>query len=291
MSKFTDIWDATYEGIPLNSEQESLGAGRIRSIKTDIRVRMQQDHSWAGDDNDGYHNSVTLLGQASAPNPSPANGGPAGSLVCLSVNGNLELYFKDSSGRLVQLTAAGALNLAVASPGDVKATFASTADPGWVFARGQAQSTTDPVYAALFAAIGYIGGGSGGTFIIPDLRSRTIFGLDPGNATGRLTNPTLNGGGINAGALGQVGGAQEHTLDTNELTTHSHPVIDNGHGHTYHNVTVTTGNGSGGNPQPGDAGNASTSIDGTGISLGATGGTVPFNIVPPGIVANWEIKL
>lgn len=55
----------------------------------------------------------------------------------------------------------------------------AVAPPGWAFCRGQPVSTTDPVYEALFAVIGYSFGGAGGTFNLPDRRDR--FGLGAGS--------------------------------------------------------------------------------------------------------------
>lgn len=291
MSKFTETWDATYEALPLNSEQESQGADRIRSLKTAVHQRLGQDHSWNGDDNDGYHNGVTLLPQAGDPSPTPANAGNWGALYTKGVNGIIELFYKNIEGTVIQLTSNGAINLNVASSGDVKATAASVAPAGWVFANGQSLDKTQAANAALFAAIGYTYGGSGNNFSVPDLRGRTIFGLDPGNATGRMSNPTLNGGGINAATLGATGGTQSHVLDTNELTTHSHGVIETPHSHNFLQFDAAA---AGSYRQDGTTGSnftTGTSADSTGISLAATGGTAPFNITPPGIILNWLIKL
>ena len=47
---------------------------------------------------------------------------------------------------------------------------------GWLWCNGQSVDGTNPLYATLFALIGIYYGGSGTTFNVPDLRSRTIFG-------------------------------------------------------------------------------------------------------------------
>ncbi len=53
-----------------------------------------------------------------------------------------------------------------------------TAPNGYLECNGQSVSTT--TYAELFAAIGYLYGGSGATFILPDLRGEFIRGADNG---------------------------------------------------------------------------------------------------------------
>lgn len=292
MSKFTDTWDATYESLPLNSEQESLGAGRIRSLKSDIHQRLAQDHSWNGDDNDGYHNGVTLLPQAGNPSPSPANAGNWGALFTKGVNGIIELFYANIEGNIVQLTSNGAINIDAGSPGDVKASFASVAPAGWVFANGQLLDGTQPANAALWAVVGTTYGGTGqSSFAVPDLRGRTIFGLDPGNATGRLTNAASGGQGISAATLGATGGEQAHVQSAGEIGVHAHGVNDPGHAH---NVVQFDPNAAGSYRQDGTTGGNFTSGTGvatTGIGIQNAGGSAPMNVTPPGIVANWLIKL
>lgn len=95
--------------------------------------------------------------------------------------------------------------------------FAGTTEPsGWLFCFGQSLSTT--TYAALFSAIGYAYGGSGGSFNLPDLRGRVVAGKDNmgGTAASRLTSP------VAGSTLGAAGGAQSHTLSTAEMPSHTH---------------------------------------------------------------------
>ncbi len=84
-------------------------------------------------------------------------------------------------------TAVGAL---VTIPSGMLAPFAGTSAPtGWFLCYGQAVSRT--TYAALFTAIGttYGTGDGTSTFNLPDLRGRTIAGVDDmgGSAASRLT--------------------------------------------------------------------------------------------------------
>lgn len=94
--------------------------------------------------------------------------------------------------------------------------FASPAVPdGWLPCDGRSLSRT--AYAALFYRIGgfYGGDDAAGTFNLPDLRGRTIFGVDAG--VGRLT-----GGGGLAGGLAASGGSETVALTEAQLAAHSH---------------------------------------------------------------------
>jgi microcystin-dependent protein len=96
-------------------------------------------------------------------------------------------------------------------PGDIKPTFSTIGQSGWLFAEGQSLSTVD--YSALFGAIGYTYGGSGLVFNLPDLRGRVLMSISPS----RL--------------LGSAGGTETTTLGVSELPTHGHGVADSGHSH------------------------------------------------------------
>jgi microcystin-dependent protein len=94
--------------------------------------------------------------------------------------------------------------------------FASPSIPsGWLACDGSAVSRA--AYAALFLRIGgYYGNGDGSTtFNLPDLRGRTLFGVDAG--AGRLT-----GSGGLGGGLASTGGAEVVALSEAQLASHSH---------------------------------------------------------------------
>lgn len=78
---------------------------------------------------------------------------------------------------------------------------------GWLLCNGQAVSRTG-VYAPLFAAYGTrFGAGDGSTtFNVPDIRGRTIIGVD-------ASHP-----------MGWTGGAETHTLVLAETPAHQHQV-------------------------------------------------------------------
>lgn len=100
--------------------------------------------------------------------------------------------------------------------------YAGATEPsGWLFCYGQAISRT--TYADLFAAISttYGVGDGSTTFNVPDLRGRVVAGQDDmgGTSANRLTGLS---GGINGDVLGEVGGAEAHTLTTAQMPSHSH---------------------------------------------------------------------
>lgn len=83
--------------------------------------------------------------------------------------------------------------------------FAGTSVPsGWVSCEGQSLAVAS--YSDLYSAIGYLYGGSGANFNVPDLRDRT---------------PVGQGGEF---ASGEVGGAKHVTLTDTELPEHTHTI-------------------------------------------------------------------
>jgi microcystin-dependent protein len=111
--------------------------------------------------------------------------------------------------------------------------FASaTAPSGYLVCDGSAVSRT--TYSDLFTVIGTTWGAGDGstTFNIPDLRGRTQIGSGQGSS---LTSRTL----------GQIGGAETHTLTIQEMPAHTHSLPSvNGGGDYKHglNVVANTGN-------------------------------------------------
>jgi microcystin-dependent protein len=144
---------------------------------------------------------------------------------------------------------------------------------GWALCQGQLLPINQ--YQALFSLLGTTYGGDGRTtFGLPDLRGRT---------------PVSMGTGIN---LGEKGGSETHTLNTNEIP---------GHNHTINGTTAAVN-------APGPGGNLLAQTSGTGTAIymqnpttidsplnAATiapyGGGQPHENRSPYLVLNWCIAL
>lgn len=126
MTVFTRTWNAAYEAQPADTEDLDQGAGRIRNLKVDIKERLEVDHSWVGDADDGEHTKVTFTDPLGADPSTVAN---KGYLYTKDVSATVELFFKDEAGNVIQLTGGGA---AAAFPATTRMIFQQTAAPtGW----------------------------------------------------------------------------------------------------------------------------------------------------------------
>ncbi len=141
--------------------------------------------------------------------------------------------------------------------GEVRMYALPTAPTGWIFMRGQACTTTYPLWRAALIAAGNPYGTSGGDPLFPNMQCVVPAGFD---ATGRglLTGSTT---------LGALVGAQTVTLAISEMPAHDHPGSNAGvesaphtHGFTfsgasYDNAGITA---------------AVSGITGTGLTFGVT---------------------
>lgn len=195
MTSFIDTWNAAYEGIPSDNEATDEGAMRIRNLKVDIRQRLAVDHSWAGDANDGKHNQVTLRITVD-PTLDPTDG----ALYIKSVAGNGELFYKDSSGNVLQLTAAGALDYSP-FPSGTQMMFVQAVPPaGWT----QVTGFNDRMIRVVNDGSGGVSGGSW-----------TISGTNVTTTTSTTTTTTINSVNMNV-TINPV------TLVTANLPSHTH---------------------------------------------------------------------
>ena len=171
--------------------------------------------------------------------------------------------------------------------------FAGTSAPtGFLPCNGSAVSRT--TYAGLFAAIGVTWGSGDGstTFNVPDFSRRTAVGSG-GTGTGVLGN-----------AVGNVGGAETHSLSSSELASHNHSGTTNSF-----NLDIITENNTvnpgtpialaGSYPQRVAVNSSTTGYlsqdimigsSGVGFTTGNTGSGTAFNIMQPSAVVLKIIK-
>lgn len=139
---------------------------------------------------------------------------------------------------------------------------ASTIPPGWLLCNGQSVSTT--TYAALFAVVGYTFGGSGASFLVPDMRGRTAIGA--GQGTG-LSNRT-RGGNV---------GAESVALSSAEMPAHTHG--------THHENSALGSSGTTGTVK-----HAYAKAHGVNQYSDSAGGGAAHNNMQPSLVMNFLIK-
>jgi microcystin-dependent protein len=187
---------------------------------------------------------------------------------------------------------------------------AGTADPAggnFVIADGRAISrTTYSVlynkFLALPNGLATFGAGNGTTtFNIPDLRGRTVFGLD--SLGTRITVAGLN---YDGSAIGNAGGLQNHQLSIGEIPAHTHAntLTDPQHAHAIFQRDVADSGFAAQNSGPlstlsnGPAGssgsnNGNTNSAATGITITnqSQGGSGFHSIMPPSMVLPYIIRI
>lgn len=94
--------------------------------------------------------------------------------------------------------------LMIGNAGEVFMWAGVNAPSNSLLADGSSHNSAD--YPELFTAIGYRYGGSSGSFVLPDLRSKFVYG-----------SPTLADNG-------NFGGEETHTLTEYEMPAHSHSI-------------------------------------------------------------------
>lgn len=129
-----------------------------------------------------------------------------------------KLYRTTDTGQLFLGTGSTWIEIGVSpwQPGDLKASWITTAPTGWLLCDGSAVSRA--TYGPLFAAIGTSAGVGDGstTFNVPDARARALI-MPDGSAARMASND----------ARGQGGGSERVTLTSAEsgLPAHTHPPI------------------------------------------------------------------
>lgn len=173
---------------------------------------------------------------------------------------------------------ANAASAAIVPVGSIVDYAGSSAPSGWLLLYGQAISRV--TYSALFAILGttYGPGDGSTTFNLPDLRGFVVGGRDNmgGSAAGRLTSTTISPDG---NTLGASGGAQTHTLSTNEMPSHTHGFDSS----ALVNASIS-------GSQRGFIQSGAFSSGGINFGTSSTGGGNPHNNVQPTIILNKIIK-
>lgn len=102
---FIRTWNTTYEGQPADGEDALIGASRIRNLKVDVRERLDVDHSWLGDNNDGKHQQLSLRPLS----VDPIVVTDEAFLYSKLVSGDPELFYRDDVNAVFQLTGKGGI--------------------------------------------------------------------------------------------------------------------------------------------------------------------------------------
>ena len=158
--------------------------------------------------------------------------------------------------------------------GFLQAYAGSTAPNGWLLCYGQAVSRG--TYSDLFSIIGttYGAGDGSNTFNLPDLRGRVPVGLDNmGGSDAQNLYESQNSFTNNRTTLGGSVGEAAHTQTLNELVNHTHVQA------IYGNLNIKSGN------------SEATWCQTSTANVSFTGGGLAANVVQPGLMMNWIIKI
>lgn len=202
---FTTTWNANFEALPPDTgENIAQGANRMRALKNAIRERLATDHYFeiAGTDADhGEHIQIKFHGNLAT----PANVANKGTLYPQLANAKLELFYKNNSNQIVQITSNGAIAVSTIIPAGTKMLiYADTAPSGWTIV-----NTMDDKLVFVTkgnAAGGQTGGNAhaNGTWTISGLSANHLHGA--GTLVANAHIHVLGRNAIGANAIGGSGG-------------------------------------------------------------------------------------
>jgi microcystin-dependent protein len=225
----------------------------------------------------------TATSGATLTNLSGAAAVPVNSLLLANVlvaAGATSISNAQISDQRVRANVGGGRSVGLGAPtGSIQPYGGSSAPSGWLITDGAAVSRT--TYAPLFSVLGtaYGAGNGSTTFNLPNLRGRTLVGLDAAQSEFQ--------------SLGQTGGIKTHALSMSEMPSHNHG--GGSHGHSF-NVTPArilgnnTGARFGGTSEFNDSLASDVSINGSGTIIGTEGGNAAHPNLQPYAVVNWIIR-
>lgn len=195
------------------------------------------------------------------------------------------------------------------SCGDVKLTYKTVADPGWIMiddgsignaasnATTRAHADTEPLFllawnidAALAPLQDSAGNpvSRGGTAAADFAANRRLV---LAKALGRVIGIAGAGSGLTSRALGFVVGAETHTTIIDEMPEHNHEITQVPHAHGYDVRQTSNVQGGGGGQGAGGLNNSSTSGANANITINNRGGGDPHNNMQPTTFMNAMIML
>ena len=189
----------------------------------------------------------------------------AGMMFFDTASNQLKLYNGSSWVVLFDISASTSATFPVSTPVGMISPFAgATAPNGWMLCDGSLQPTSN--YPALFAVIGTTYGSGSGTFGLPDLRGRSVFGKDNmgGTTASRITSAASS---IVGTTLGAAGGSQYIPIHGHSIS-HDHAAFTTPSTEGAHTHGVGLGDGSG------FKASNSASLSGSGAVLGQSGSTL-----------------
>lgn len=142
---------------------------------------------------------------------------------------------------------------------------------GWAYCDGRSLNIAD--YPELYQRIGGQFGQTSTTFKIPDLRGRSVVGINQ-------SDPDF-------GSVGKTGGEKKHTLAENEMPSHSHDMHGNSGTYASSGSTVWQIN----QAFKGYANGSKVSLYKNAFGTESAGSGVAHNNMPPYFVLNYIIKL
>jgi microcystin-dependent protein len=172
--------------------------------------------------------------------------------------------------------------------------YGGTTAPSSTFALTFGQAISRTTFSSLFTIFGTTFGIGDGvtTFNIPDLRGRSVLGVDNmgGVAAGRVGTVVTDSGTVVGTTLGSAGGSATHTQVAAEVGAHNHAITDPGHLHSF-SATIFVLNGGGAPSAYGTGGNTNTGTSTTGITINNSSAPSAMSLLNPIMMMNWILRV